>query len=236
MKLTFYGHACIGLDNGSNSIVVDPWFTGNPVSGTIPDDLNPSLILATHGHNDHLGDSAEIAKKSNATFVSTPEVCHFCAKEGVTVSPTHYGGTAKFDFASVTLTPAWHSSSVVVGEDRLYAGNPCGFVIRFGGKTVYHAGDTCLFGDMSLIAERFSLDCAVLPIGDKFTMGPEDALRAVKLLKAKTIVPIHYNTWDPIKQDANAFKEAVESETSATCIVMAPGESAEIWVLCIVAT
>jgi len=228
MKITFYGHACFGLDDGQSSIVIDPWFKGNPMIDAIPDGLQPSLILATHGHHDHLGDAVEIANASGANFVSTPEVCHFCAKQGVTVAPVHYGGTVEFDFASVSVVPAWHSSSITIGEERIYAGNPCGFVIRFGGMTFYHAGDTCLFGDMGLIAERFVLDCALLPIGDRFTMGPEDALRAVKLLGPRITIPMHYNTWDPIKQDAEAFQKAVESSTISKCMVMEPGETKTI--------
>lgn len=228
MKLTFYGHACFGLEDDRNGILIDPWFTGNPMAGSIPEGLRPSLVLATHAHHDHLGDAIEIAKASGAVFTSTPEVCHFCAKQGVNVAPAHYGGTADYGFASVTVTPAWHSSSITIGEDRIYAGNPCGFVVRFGGLTVYHAGDTCLFGDMGLIADRFELDYALLPIGDKFTMGPEDAVRAVKLLRPRVIVPMHYDTWDPIKQNTDAFRQAVESQSSSKCQVMAPGETVEI--------
>jgi L-ascorbate metabolism protein UlaG (beta-lactamase superfamily) len=228
MKITFYGHACFSIDDGRSNVLIDPWFKGNPMAGDIPDGLKPSLILATHGHHDHLGDAAEIASAAGATIVSTPEVCHHCAKSGATVAPVHYGGTVTFDSASVTVVPAWHTSSITVGEDRIYAGNPCGFVIRLGEKAVYHAGDTCLFGDMALIADRFALDCAMLPIGDRFTMGPEDALKAVKLLAPKVTIPMHYNTWDPIKQDADAFKQAVEKDTGSTCMVMEPGETKEI--------
>ena len=223
MKITFHGHACFGIEDEQNSILIDPWVTGSPMQKDIPEGLQPSLILVTHGHHDHLGDAIEIATASNAVIVSTPEVCHYCAKQGAQTERTHYGGTIDFEFAKVTAVPAWHSSSITVEGERVYAGNPCGFVVRFAGFTLYHAGDTCLFGDMALIAERFVLDYALLPIGDRVTMGPEDALRAVKLLRPRIIIPMHYNTWDRIAQDGDAFREEVEGRTLSKCLVMAPG-------------
>jgi L-ascorbate metabolism protein UlaG (beta-lactamase superfamily) len=221
--ITYYSHACFGLGDGKHNILIDPWFKENPMAKKIPAGLNPDLILVTHGHHDHLGDSVEIAKESGATIISTPEVCHYCEKLGVKVDRIHYGGTLKFDFAGITAVPAWHSSSITIGGDRVYAGNPCGFVVRLGGKTIYHSGDTCLFGDMALIAERFLLDYALLPIGDRVTMGPEDALRAVLLLRPRTVIPMHYDTWDRIAQDVEAFRKEIESRTISRCVVMKPG-------------
>jgi L-ascorbate metabolism protein UlaG (beta-lactamase superfamily) len=223
MIITYYGHACFGLEDGKYCILIDPWLKENPLVTHVPDGLSPNLILVTHGHPDHLGDTVEIAKQSGATIISTPEVCYYCAKQGVKIDLVHYGGTLTFDFATVTVVPAWHSSSISVGEDRVYAGNPCGFVIRLGGKAIYHAGDTCLFGDMRLIADRFVLDYALLPIGDRFTMGPEDALKAVELLRPRVVIPMHYDTFDYIVQDVEAFRSAVERRTISRCLIMKPG-------------
>jgi len=228
MKITFYGHACFGIAEEQNSILIDPWFTGNPLQKSIPEGLQASLILVTHGHQDHLGDAVKIGKETNAAIVSTPEVCHYCDKQGAKTEKIHFGGTIDFEFAKVTAVPAWHSSSITVEGERIYAGNPCGFVVQFSGVTFYHAGDTCLFGDMALIADRFSLDYALLPIGDRVTMGPEDALKAVRLLRPGTIIPMHYNTWNRIAQDGEAFREAVESNTQSKCLVMAPGTTTDV--------
>ncbi len=225
MKITYYGHSCFELESGKSSILIDPWLKGNPLIKYVPEVLRPDLILVTHGHHDHLGDAVEIANESGATIISTPEVCHYCAKQGAKIDPVHYGGTLKFDFAAVSVVPAWHSSSITVGEERIYAGNPCGFVIQFGERVIYHAGDTCLYGDMVLIAERFVLDYALLPIGDRFTMGPEDGLRAVQLLRPRAVIPMHYDTWDRIVQDVEAFRKAVESRTISKCLVMKPGST-----------
>jgi len=225
MIITFYGHANFGIEYGKHHILVDPWFKDNPMAGNIPAGLKPDLILATHAHYDHLGDALEIAKESGAILISTPEVCHFGEKENVKVDPIHYGGTLTFEFASITTVPAWHSSSVRRGGERVYAGNPCGFVIGFGGKTIYHAGDTCLFGDMALIAERFVLDYALLPIGGRSTMGPEDAVRAVRLLLPRIVIPMHYDTWERQKQDAEGFRKEVESRTISKCLIMKPGDT-----------
>lgn len=225
MKIIYYGHSCFCLEDGAHSILIDPWFKGNPVATAIPEDLSPQLILVTHGHNDHLGDAVEIANKSGGTIISTPEVCFYCGKQSAKTNPMHYGGTLALEFATVSAVPAWHSSSIALGEERFYGGNPCGFVVRFGGKVIYHAGDTCLFGDMALIAERFALDYALLPIGDRFTMGPEDAVRAVRLLQPRAVIPMHYDTWDRIAQDATNFQKEVESCTLTKCIVMKAGSA-----------
>jgi L-ascorbate metabolism protein UlaG (beta-lactamase superfamily) len=221
--LTFYGHAGFGIDDGNHSILIDPWFKGNPVVTDIPTGLKPDLILATHGHYDHLGESAEISKQSGATLVSTPEVCDICEKQGAKVERIHYGGTLTFPFAAVTAVPAWHSSSVRIDGERVYSGNPLGLVITWGDKAFYHAGDTCLFGDMALIADRFMLDYAILPIGGRTTMGPEDAVKAVQLLRPRFVIPMHYDTWERQRQDAEAFKREVERRTPSRCVIMKPG-------------
>jgi len=228
MELTFYGHSCFYLQKKDTGVLIDPWLRQNPVVKEFPAKLKPSLILVSHGHGDHLGDAVEIAKGANCPILSTPEVIYHCGKGGAKTMPGHYGGTVRFDFGQVKFVPAWHSSSVTVGEDRVYAGNPCGFVIKFYGLTFYHAGDTCLFLDMKLIGDRNNLDYAFLPVGGLFTMDPEDALEAVKLLHAKTVIPMHYNTWDRIAQKVEDFQAAVQKQKVGKCQLMKPGETIQI--------
>ena len=228
MEITFYGHSCFLLSQGKTGILIDPWLRQNPSVKEFPAALRPSLILVSHGHNDHLGDAVEIAKASDCPILSTPEVCFHCGKAGAKVSPAHFGGTVRFDFAQVSIVPAWHSSSVTVGEERIYAGHPCGFVIKFYDFKFYHAGDTCLFLDMKLIGERHKPDYALLPIGGLYTMDPEDALEAVKFLQPKGVIPMHYNTWDRVAQNAEEFKAAVEKQTKGKCFILKPGETLQL--------
>ncbi|MBI5967004.1 MAG: metal-dependent hydrolase [Deltaproteobacteria bacterium] len=228
MEVTFYGHACFSLRQEKTNILIDPWLRQNPMVKEFPADLKPNLILVTHGHADHLGDAVEIAKAADCPILSTPEVGYHCAKGGANILAGHLGGTVRFDFGQVTFVPAWHSSSVTIGEERVYAGNPCGFIIKFYGLRFYHAGDTSLFLDMKLIGERHSLDYAFLPIGGLYTMDPEDALEAVKFLQPRTVIPMHYNTWDRVAQNAEEFKAAVERQTASKCLVMKPGETVQM--------
>lgn len=229
LKITWHGQSAFTLDDGSTSVLVDPFITGNPVSTTDPDSLNPSTIILTHAHNDHVGDTVEIAKRTGATVIATFELANFMSSQGVeNVVGGNHGGTVHFEGGTTKFTPAWHTSSYENADGSVVApGIPAGHVIRFGGKTVYHAGDTALFLDMQLIGEE-DIDVAILPIGDHFTMGPKDAVRAVKMLNAATVIPCHYNTFPPIRQDPEAFKTDVESQTAAKAIVLHPGESADI--------
>ena len=228
MEITFYGHACFALSQEKTKILIDPWLRQNPVIKEFPAGLKPNLILVTHGHGDHLGDAVEIAKAADCPVLSTPEVVAHCAKSGAKTSAAHFGGTVRFDFGQVTLVPAWHSSSITVGEDRVYAGHPCGFIIKFYQRNFYHAGDTCLFLDMKLIGERYRPEYALLPIGGLYTMDPEDALEAVKFLQPKNVIPMHYNTWDRVAQDAERFRAAVEKQTACKCLILKPGETIKI--------
>jgi len=227
MRITFLGHSGFLL-KGETKVAIDPFITGNPVYNTSLEELKPDLILVTHGHGDHLGDAVQISKKTSATIVSVYEVATYCTRFGATAHPMHIGGSRKFDKVKVKLTPAWHGSGLITDGPAEYLGTPCGFILTMDGKTIYHSGDTALFGDMELIGRLNTLDLALLPIGDNFTMGPEDALEAVKMLKPKMVIPMHYNTWPIIEQNPEQFKTDVERNTPATVMILKPGETYEI--------
>jgi L-ascorbate metabolism protein UlaG (beta-lactamase superfamily) len=222
-KLTWYGHATLGLETGGYKLLVDPYFTGNPAASVGPDKLDADFILVSHGHGDHLGDTVPIAKRTGATVISITEVARWVANQGIEQTHgQHIGGGYEYPFGYLKLTLALHGSSLPDGSQ---GGNPCGFLLTTkDGKKLYMAQDTGLFGDMRLIGDE-GLDLALLPIGDNFTMGPDDALRAVKMLQPKHVIPIHYNTWELIQQDAQAWKKRVEQETSTQVHVLKPGES-----------
>ena len=222
LKLTWFGHATLGLETGGYHILVDPFFTGNPAAtikaGSVPADF----ILVTHGHGDHLGDTVPIAKRTGALVISNFEISEWLEKKGVKVHAQHLGGGYHHPFGYLKLTLALHGSAL---PDGAYGGNPAGFLLTLSsGQKVYLAGDTGLFGDMRLIGDE-GIALAALPIGDNYTMGPADALQAVKLIQPQHVIPIHYNTYKMITQDAQAWRNQVESQTSAKVHVLMPGES-----------
>lgn len=227
VKLLYIGHSAFELSDGEHRVLIDPFITGNPSATTTADAFAPQTILLTHAHNDHVGDTVAIASRTGATVIATFELATFLGAKGVNTVGANHGGTVAFAGGTVKFTPAWHTSSYQEGDSFVAPGIPAGLVVRFGGKVTYFAGDTCLFGDMALIGEE-GLDLAILPIGDHFTMGPTDAVRAVKLLKPSHVVPCHYNTFPPIKQDASAFTSLVSDQTGAIGIALAPGESFDI--------
>ena len=224
MTLTYiwYGHGTSGLDVDGINVVVDPYFTDNPAASIKAEEVEADYILVTHGHGDHVEDAVPIAKRTGATIISNFEIATWFQNQGVEAHGQHIGGGHDFPIGYVKLTLALHGSALPDGSD---GGNPAGLLSSTpGGQNVYLAGDTGLFGDMALIGEE-GLDLAVIPIGDNYTMGPDDALRAVKLLKAKNVVPVHYNTWELIEQDADAWAERVRSETDTEPHVLQPEES-----------
>jgi len=227
MRVTFLGHAGFLL-SGEREVLIDPFITGNPAAKTKIEDLHPDLILISHGHDDHLGDALDIARRSGATVVSVFELAGYCSRQGVQAHAMHIGGSHQFDGVRIKLTPAWHGSGLVTGGAAEYLGTPCGFLITMNERTVYHAGDTGLFGDMELIGRLHPIDLALLPIGDNFTMGPADAREAVHLLKPGVVIPMHYNTWPLIAQDAERFKREVESQSPTRVVILNPGESYDL--------
>ncbi|WP_066639872.1 metal-dependent hydrolase [Desulfolucanica intricata] len=227
MQIKFLGHSGF-LITGQTKILIDPFITGNPAAVQSPDEIAADLILVTHGHSDHMGDALQISKRTGATIVSVFEVANYCSRHGASVHPMQIGGSHKFGDLKIKLTPAWHSSSISDGGPAEYLGNPCGFIIFTGDKTIYHSGDTGLFGDMGLIGKLNNIDLAMLPIGDNYTMGPEDALEAVRLLNPKLVIPMHYNTWPLIAQNPESFKADVESQTRAKVVILNPGENYDL--------
>lgn len=205
MRLTYHGHSCFFLETSQARIVIDPFLNDNPAARIKARDVQCDFVLISHGHEDHSGDALEIAQHCDATIVANYEIAEYFAAKGA--KKTHGmnpGGGHNFPFGRVKLTLAHHTSSVEAGLKPIYLGVPCGLLIQADGKTLYHAGDTALFLDMQLIG-RAGIDVAMIPIGDNFTMGPEDAVTALDFLKPKVAVPIHYNTWPVIAQDAAAF-------------------------------
>ncbi len=221
--LTFHGHATFSLNLNGTQIVVDPFFAGNnPQATRSVDDVAADVILQTHGHGDHIADTIPLAKRTGAKVIANFEIANWLGAKGIqNTHAQHLGGGFRHDFGYVKMTVALHGSGL---PDGAYGGMPGGFVISAGGKNIYFAGDTALFSDMSLIG-AVGVDLAVLPIGDNFTMGPDDALQAVKFIKPKVVVPCHYNTWPPIQQDANAWAKRVTAETDTQAIVMKVEES-----------
>ncbi len=219
---TWFGHATQMLDVNGTKLLVDPFFSGNPAAPITADKAQADFILVSHGHGDHVGDAVAIAKRTGATVIANFEIVNWFEGQGISkVHAQHIGGGYTYPFGYLKLTQAMHGSAL---PDGSYGGNPAGFLLTADGKKVYLACDTGLFGDMKLIGEE-GLDLAVLPIGDNFTMGPDDALRAVKLLQPKHVIPVHYNTWDLIAQDVNAWAKRVTAETSAKVHMSKPGES-----------
>jgi L-ascorbate metabolism protein UlaG (beta-lactamase superfamily) len=220
--LTWYGHATLGLETGGYKLLVDPFFSGNPAAAIRAEDAQADFILVSHGHGDHVGDALTIAQRTGALVISNFEIASWLGEQGLTTHGQHLGGGFKHPFGYLKLTLALHGSALPDGSN---GGNPAGFLLTTNdGHKLYLAQDTGLFGDMRLIGEE-GIDLAVLPIGDNYTMGPADALRAVKLIQPKHVVPIHYNTWDLIAQDAQAWCTQVQAETGAQAHLLKPGES-----------
>ncbi|MEL6151649.1 MAG: metal-dependent hydrolase [Chloroflexota bacterium] len=223
ITIQWLGHSAFLLDIDGHAVLIDPFLTGNPLAAAQAADMNPEVILLSHAHGDHLGDTVDIAKASGAKVITNFEISNYMANEGVQdVVGMNPGGQGHFDFMSVKFTRAYHSSSF---PDGSYGGVACGFIITAveSEKTIYFAGDTALFSDMQLIGDH-GLDLAIVPIGDFFTMGVDDSVRALQLLNATHAIPMHYNTFPPIAQDAADWGEKVNAHTDTSPIVLDPGD------------
>lgn len=211
MKISYHGHSVVKIEIEGKTILIDPFINGNDLTDLKVEEQKPDVILLTHGHNDHVGDTVEIAKASDALVVAPNELAVYLGWQGLNTHPMHIGGARQFDFGKVKFTQAFHGSSYITADNEIiYTGMPAGILFTAEGKTIYHAGDTALFSDMKLIGERHPVDVLFIPIGDNFTMGPEDAAYAVSLIKPKIVVPVHYNTFPPIEVDPQKFADLVE--------------------------
>lgn len=226
MKVSFHGQSCVKIQTSDHTILIDPFITGNGTSDLNPDAEEPDVILLTHGHNDHVGDTISIGSRTNCLIVAPNELAEYLGARGLQTHPMHIGGSHTFDFGKVKFTPAFHGSMFEDEEgNKIYGGMPAGILFFAEGKTLYHAGDTGLFSDMKLIGDMNDIDLAFLPIGDNFTMGPEDALIAADWIKAKQVVPMHYNTFPLIEQDGEAFCNKVKT---GKAVHLKPGEYVEL--------
>ncbi len=219
MEIRWLGHAAFELKHDGVTVLIDPFITGNPVATVKAEELEADAILLTHGHQDHFGDTVEIAKRTGATVQAITEIAGELGEEGVEAIDTNMGGTATYPWGSVRLTPAWHTSTTPKGTVT----PPAGLVIEFGGKVIYNVGDTALFSDLALPGRRKAIDIAIIPIGGHYTMDAEDAVVAAELVGAPVVIPQHYDTFPPIAADAQAFKAAVEAGGKSTVEVLEVG-------------
>jgi L-ascorbate metabolism protein UlaG (beta-lactamase superfamily) len=225
MKLKYFSHSAFQLTtNDSKVILIDPFLDDNPTSPVKSDEVNADFIILTHGHGDHIGDAFKIAKRTNPLFICVNELANYCANKGFNAHNMHIGGAYNFDFGRVKFTIAHHGSMT---PDDYYAGEPSGVILTIDGKSIYHTGDTGLFYDMKLIGEMTPVDYMLTPIGDNFTMGITDAVKAVELTNPKTAIPMHYSTFPVIEADPNEFKTKVEG-IGKECIVLEYGQEIEI--------
>ena len=226
MKVSYHGHSCVRVETDSHNILIDPFITGNELSDLDPNTVEADVILLTHGHGDHVGDTMQIAERTGAFIVALNELAVYLGKKGFNTHGMNIGGAYDFDFGRVKFTQAFHSSSYEEEDGTfVYTGMPGGLILTVNGKSIYHVGDTALFSDLKLIGEMNDIDLAFIPIGDNFTMGPEEALIAADWIKADMVVPVHYNTFPVIEQDGEAFAKKVKTGKG---IALKVGESLDL--------
>jgi L-ascorbate metabolism protein UlaG (beta-lactamase superfamily) len=234
MEIKFHGQSCFELSEGETTVLVDPFLKpNNPIAVHTGEEVDPTHIALSHGHADHMADAVPVAKRTGAECVAIVELAHWLEAQGVeSVKDPNFGGSVSYDWGYISLVPAWHTNTIPgSGEDPFSAetgvviGPAAGLVIKIGETTVYHAGDTCLFSDMKLVAQRSDIDVFLVPIGGHYTMDRHDAVVACEFVGAKTVIPMHYDTFPPIETDAGAFKADVESQTSSQVVVLDPGQT-----------
>jgi L-ascorbate metabolism protein UlaG (beta-lactamase superfamily) len=234
MEIKFHGHSCFELSEGETTVLLDPFLKpNNPVAVATADEVDPTHIAISHGHADHIADAVGVAKRTGAHCVAIVELAKWLEGQGVgEVSDPNFGGTVEFDWGYISLVPAWHTNTIPGSEESPFSaehgiaiGPAAGLLVKIGEATVYHAGDTCLFGDMKLIAQRSEIDVALLPIGGHYTMDRRDAAVAAELVGAGTVIPMHYDTFPAIETDSEAFRSEVESKTSSRVVLLKPGEA-----------
>jgi len=234
MEIQFHGHSCFELIEGETRVLVDPFLKpNNPAAVVTGEEVEPTHIAITHGHADHMADAVGVATRTGAECVAIVEIANWLEEQGVEkVYDPNLGGTVRFDWGWIKLVPAWHTSTIAGSAEAPFSPTPgtvtgtaAGLLINLGGMTVYHAGDTCLFSDMKLIAERNPVDVVLLPIGGHYTMDRHDGVVAAEFVGAATVIPMHFDTFPPVETDSAAFKTEVEAKTSSSVVVLAPGES-----------
>ncbi len=220
MEIRYYGHSTFELADGDSSVLIDPFLTGNPKATIAAEDLNPTTILLTHGHGDHVGDTVPISKRNGAPVLAIVELAAELGEDGANAQDINIGGTVQFDWGWAKMVPAWHTSTTPKGT----VNTPAGLLINFKDTIVYHLGDTGLFSDLQLVGKRNPIDFALMCIGGHYTMDRVDAVDAAALVAAKTVIPCHYNTFPVIETDAEAFRSDVESATTSNVVVLDPGQ------------
>jgi len=234
MEIKFHGHSCFELIDGETRVLIDPFLKpNNPAAVTTGEEVDPTHVFISHGHADHMADAVGVATRAGAECVAIVEIANWLEEQGVeNVYDPNLGGTVSFDWGWVKLVPAWHTSTLPGSAEAPFSptsgtviGTAAGLLVNLGDATVYHAGDTCLFSDMKLIAERNPIDVALLPIGGHYTMDRHDGAVAAEFVGAGTVIPMHFDTFPPIKTDTAAFKAEVEAKTSSTVVVLEPGQS-----------
>jgi L-ascorbate metabolism protein UlaG (beta-lactamase superfamily) len=234
MEIKFHGQSCFELSEGETTVLVDPFLKpNNPAAVHTAEEVEPTHIAISHGHADHMADAVPVAKRTGAHCIGIVELAEWLKGQGVdAISDPNFGGTVEFDWGYVSIVPAWHTNTLPGSEDAPFSaehgivlGPAAGLVIKIGETTVYHAGDTCLFSDMKLIAERSDVDVFLVPIGGHYTMDRRDAAVAAGFVGAPTVIPMHYDTFPAIEADAEAFKSEVEEKTSSKVVVLKPGET-----------